>query len=124
MDVTMKKTRLRSAPPPIPVRRALHKLAHDIRDARRRRRIPVAILAQRASISRTTLRKVETGDPGVSIGNYAAVLFALGMIERLADLAEPKNDTVGQALEEEHLPERIRLPRQPKPAKAEQTDSR
>ena len=28
---------------PIPVARALRKLGHDIRDARRRRRIPVAI---------------------------------------------------------------------------------
>src|SRR5208283_2159075 len=96
---------------PIPVARALRKLGHDIRDARRRRRIPVAILAQRASISRTTLRKIETGDAGVSLGNYATVLFALGMIDRLADLADPKNDTVGQELEEEHLPERIRLSR-------------
>lgn len=120
----MEKTRPSSAPPPIPVRRALNKLAHDIRDARRRRRIPVAILAQRASISRTTLRKIETGDAGVSLGNYATVLFVLGMIDRLTDLADPKNDTVGQELEEEHLPERIRLSRRPKPSKTEQTDSR
>ena len=54
---------------PIPVTRALRKLGHDIRDARRRRRIPVAILAERASISRMTLNKVEKGDPGVSRRN-------------------------------------------------------
>ena len=41
------------------------------RDARRRR-IPVAILAQLASISRTTLNKLEKGDPGVSLGSYAS----------------------------------------------------
>src|SRR5450756_1860051 len=64
---------------PIPVRRALRKLGHDIRDARRRRRIPVAIAAQRASISRTTLVKIEKGDPGVAIGSYATVLFVIGM---------------------------------------------
>jgi len=97
-----------SSRPPIPVRRALHKLGHDIRDARRRRRIPVAIMAERASISRMTLNKVEKGEPGVSMGTYATVLFSLGMVERLADLADPKNDTVGLALEEEHLPQRIR----------------
>src|ERR1700682_5868786 len=94
---------------PVPVTRALRKLGHDIRDARRRRRIPVAILAQRASISRTTLNKVEKGDPGVSAGTYATVLFALGMAARLADVADPRHDTVGLALEEEHLPERVRL---------------
>jgi DNA-binding XRE family transcriptional regulator len=96
---------------PIPVTRALRKLGHDIRDARRRRRIPAAILAQRASISRTTLHKVEQGAPGVSLGIYATVLFVLGMIDRLADLADLKHDAVGLELEEEHLPERVRLAR-------------
>jgi hypothetical protein len=93
---------------PIPVRHALRKLGHDLRDARRRRRIPVAIAAQRASISRTTLVKIEKGDPGVAIGIYATVLFVMGMVERLADLADPKNDPVGLQLEEENLPQRIR----------------
>jgi hypothetical protein len=96
---------------PLPVTRALRKLGHDIRDARRRRRIPVAILAQRASISRMTLHKVEKGQPGVSAGAYAMVLFTLGMADRLADVADSRHDSVGLALEEEHLPQRIRLPR-------------
>jgi DNA-binding XRE family transcriptional regulator len=100
-----------SSSTPIPVSRALRKLGHDIRNSRRRRRIPVAILAQRASISRMTLNKVEKGDPGVSIGNYTAVLFALGMVERMADVADPRHDAIGLDLEEEHLPERIRLSR-------------
>src|SRR5713226_4167965 len=102
---------------PIPVARALRKLGHDIRDARRRRRIPVAILAERASISRMTLNKIEKGHAGVYAGNYATVLFALGMVERLADLADPTHDAVGRELEEEQLPERIRLSRPAKPAK-------
>ena len=93
---------------PIPVTRALRKLGHDIKDARRRRRIPMAIAAQRASISKPTLIRVERGDPTVSIASYATVLFVLGMADRLADLADPKNDPVGLQLEEEHLPQRIR----------------
>lgn len=96
---------------PIPVIRALRKVGHDIRDARRRRRIPVALLAERASISRMTLNKVEKGDPSVSVGRYATVLFALGMAARLADVADPRHDAVGMELEEENLPQRIRLPR-------------
>lgn len=111
------RTRKSASTIPIPVSRALRKLGHDIRDARRRRRIPVAILAERASISRMTLNKVEKGDPGVSFGTYATVLFVLGMVERLADVADPRHDTVGLELEEEHLPERIRLSRRQKPGK-------
>jgi hypothetical protein len=95
----------------------LRKLGHDIKDARRRRRIPMAIAAQRASISKPTLIKVERGDPGVSIGSYATVLFAMGMADRLSDLIDPKNDPVGLQLEEEHLPQRIRGARKRKPVK-------
>lgn len=94
---------------PIPVRRALRKLGSDIRDARRRRRIPVSLAAQRASISRTTLLKLEKGHPGVAMGIYATVLYVLGLADRLADLADARNDPVGLQLEEEHLPKRIRL---------------
>ena len=103
----------------MPVRYALRKLGHDVRDARRRRRIPVAIAAQRASISRTTLVKIEKGDPGVAFGIYATVLFVMGMVERLADLADSKHDAVGLQLEVEHLPQRIRGSRRQARTKAE-----
>lgn len=99
---------------PLPVSRVLRKLGQDLRDARRRRRLPVAIVAQRASISRTTLHKVERGESGVAMGTYATVVFVLGFLDRLADLADPRNDPVGLDLEEEHLPKRIRLPRKEK----------
>ena len=99
---------------PIPVRRALRKLGQDIRDARLRRRISTAVMAERASISRTTLNKIEKGDPGVSLGNYANVLFVLGMAERLGELADVKTDTVGLELIDARLPQRIRKPRRSK----------
>lgn len=103
--------RRRTAVEPIPVRRALRKLGRDIRDARRRRRIPVELMAERASMSRTTLARVEKGHSGVSMGNYARVLFVLGLVDRLAELADVRTDTVGLELEEEELPQRIRRPR-------------
>jgi transcriptional regulator with XRE-family HTH domain len=96
---------------PIPVRRALRKLGHDLRDARLRRRIPVAVAAERASISRVTLNKIEKGDAGVALGHYATVLFVLGRVDRLSDLADVKHDAAGLQLEEELLPRRIRGPR-------------
>ncbi|MEA3486079.1 MAG: hypothetical protein U9R20_00250 [Thermodesulfobacteriota bacterium] len=106
--------------PPIPVKRALYKLGRDIRYARRRRRIPVAIMAERASISRTTLNKVEKGEAGVALGIYASVLFVLGMVDRLGNLADPTMDQVGLELDEERLPKRIRRPRKAKALPSEQ----
>ena len=99
----------RTTPPlPLPVGRALRKLGADIRDARRRRRIPAALMAQRVMTSHVTLAKVERGDPGVSIAVYANVLFVLGMVDRLGALADASTDEVGLALDAERLPQRIR----------------
>ena len=55
--------------------------------------------------------KVEQGDPAVSLGIYAAVLFSLGLIDRLATLADPGLVAVGLQLEQEQLPQRIVLTR-------------
>src|SRR5580700_5212617 len=100
---------MRSTPPlPLPVERALAKLGQDIRDARLRRRIATAMTAERAFITRPTLRKVERGDPGVSLGIYATIMFVLGLTPRVADLADSRRDEVGLQLEEERLPKRIR----------------
>ena len=106
----MTASRSRSALP-LGARRALTKLGLDLSAARRRRRLSMALLAERAFISRNTLTRVEKGDPGVSMGIYASVLFVLGMEERLGDLADATNDPVGLSLEEERLPRRIRASR-------------
>ena len=104
---TNKKERKRHVLP-IPVQRALRKLGNDLHDARLRRRISTKILAERASISRTTLNKIEKGEPGVAMGLYSTVLFVLGMVDRLANLSDVHHDETGLSLEEENLPERIR----------------
>src|SRR5713101_4931464 len=105
---------MRTVPPlPLPVKRALAKLGDDIRSARLRRRIPTTIMAARAFITRSTLLKVERGDPGVSLGIYVTVLFVLGLTSRVADLADARSDDVGLQLDEERLPKRILLSRNP-----------
>lgn len=95
--------------PSAAVRKALAKLGGDIRDARRRRRLPMAVVADRAFTSRSTLQRVERGDPAVSMGIYAAVLQALGMLEGLGNLVDPSVDSVGQIMADELLPRRVRL---------------
>lgn len=90
-------------------RKALKKLGADLHDARRRRRLPMAVLAERAFTSRSTLQRIEAGDPAVSVGIYAAVLHSLGLVDGLAQLADPAMDSVGLALANASLPKRIRL---------------
>lgn len=99
-------------------RRSLHKLGGDLREARLRRRLPMAVVAERAFTSRSTLQRIEAGDAGVSIGIYAAVLQALGLLDGLADLADIRSDTVGQTLMTAALPARARIRRSPDKADA------
>jgi transcriptional regulator with XRE-family HTH domain len=96
---------------PVRVTRAIEKLGADISVARRRRGIGHALMAERAFISPSTLARAEKGDAGVSLGIYASILFVLDMTDRLAGLADPMHDAIGQALDEERLPKRIRQPR-------------
>ena len=100
---------MRTTPPlPLPVKRALTKLGYDLKSARLRRRIPTTLMAERAFITRTTLAKAEKGDPGVSLGTYATLLFILGLTDRLSELADVRSDELGIQLEEDNLPKRIR----------------
>jgi transcriptional regulator with XRE-family HTH domain len=95
---------------PIPVIKALCKIGQDINDARRRRRITIELMAERAGLSRATVGKIEKGDPTTSMGGYASVLFVLGMEGRLSDLVDSAHDLVGRRLEDEKLPQRVRIP--------------
>jgi DNA-binding XRE family transcriptional regulator len=93
---------------PLPISRALRKVGQDISEARRRRRIPTELMAERSGISRRTLAKIEKGDPTTSMGNYASVLFVLGMTSRISDLVDSSHDLVGRQIDEENLPKKIR----------------
>ena len=92
------------------VKRSLRKLGTDLREARQRRGLTMAIVADRAFTSRATLQRIEAGDPGVGMGIYAAVLQALGLLDGLDQLADPARDEVGQAFLSAALPKRVRMP--------------
>jgi transcriptional regulator with XRE-family HTH domain len=92
----------------ITVARVLRKLGADLRDARLRRRLPMQVVAERASTTRVTLTRVERGDPAVSMGIYCSVLNALGLIQGVAMLADIATDRVGADLEASRLPRRAR----------------
>ncbi len=66
---------------------SLEKMGVQIKRARLRRNISVELLAERAGIGKGTLSAIERGVPTVSVGAYAAVLFALGMDKDLELIA-------------------------------------
>jgi transcriptional regulator with XRE-family HTH domain len=93
-------------------KRAIRKIGADLKTARLRQRLPMEIVANRAFISRGTLARVEAGDPAVSFGIFATVMQALRLDGQLADVAA--DDRVGMMMENERLPQRVRIKRKPK----------
>ena len=53
-------------------------------------------VAERADVSRTTLRKIEQGDPHVSFANVAQVLRALGALDRVVAAMDPLGSDIGR----------------------------
>jgi transcriptional regulator with XRE-family HTH domain len=76
----------------------LKELGENIKLARLRRKITTTMLTERAGMTRTTLRKVENGDSGVTLGAYASVLFCLGLEKDILLLA--KDDILGRKLQD------------------------
>ncbi|WP_369066831.1 helix-turn-helix domain-containing protein [Kocuria carniphila] len=53
-------------------------------------------VAERAGITRDTLRKIEAGDPGVGFGNVAQVLRALGVLDQVVNAIDPLGSDIGR----------------------------
>ena len=71
------------------------------------------LVAERAGMSRTTLRGVERGDAGVTLGAYANVLHSLGLQDDLGLLA--RDDELGRKLQDAAMPSRARARKKPLP---------
>jgi len=79
----------------------LKAVGENIKLARLRRKITTTMLAERAGISRVTLRKVENGESSVTMSTYANVLFCLGLEKDLLHLAG--DDPLGRRLQDAEL---------------------
>ena len=88
----------------------LETMGEQIKMARLRRNLATELVAERAGISRATLWAVEKGTPTVSIGTYAAVLHALGGMDKDFELVA-KDDELGRKLQDLNIQTRGRAKR-------------
>jgi len=82
-------------------RRILVQLGENIKLACKRRNYTQTQISERTGLSRLTIRRIEQGDPKVSIGHYVAVLSVLGLVEDFAKVAS--DDELGRKLQDINL---------------------
>lgn len=80
----------------------LETMGEQIKLARLRRNLSTELVAERAGISRATLWAVEKGTSTVAIGTYAAVLHALGGMDKDFCLIA-KDDEYGRRIQDMNL---------------------
>lgn len=97
-------------PVPYEVAALVRRLGANVRVARQRRRTSQEDLAGKAGVNSKTLRRLEQGDDGVSLGNALSVLWTLGLLHTAAGIADPDTDEHGKTLELARLPKRMRAP--------------
>ncbi|MCC8051800.1 MAG: helix-turn-helix domain-containing protein [Clostridiales bacterium] len=88
----------------------LETMGEQIKMARLRRNLATELVAERAGISRATLWSVEKGTPTVSIGTYAAVLHALGGMDKDFEFVA-RDDEFGRKLQDLNIQTRGRAKR-------------
>ncbi len=93
---------------PAKLRRELKKFGGDIAIARRKRRLTVAMMAERVGVAESTYLRAEKGDPTVAFGVYAMVLFVLGFSAAINDLIDVRKDDQGLLSDLERIPKRVR----------------
>ena len=86
---------------PKPVTQNLELMGEQIMLARKRRRFTMQDIADRATVTRLTVSKVEHGDPSVAMGIYARVLYALNLENDIKLIAG--DDALGRDLQDAEL---------------------
>lgn len=87
---------------------ALKQFGLHIRTARLRRGESEALAAQRTGVSRQTWRRLEAGEPSVSLGLMFEAMTIYGFSQQLFDLADPELDLEGQAQDAARRPKKGR----------------
>lgn len=80
---------------------ALEQMGEQIMLARKRRHLSMQDIADRATVTRLTVSKVEHGDPTVSMGIYARVLYALNLEKDITLLGA--DDALGRLFQDAEL---------------------
>lgn len=89
----------------------LRELGQHVRAARQARGWTIAEAAARVVVSPATYKRIEAGDPSVSMAAWANTLSQLQLLNQVVAATAPANDTLGEVLRASTAIQRVRKSR-------------
>lgn len=86
------------AAPPYAVEQTLKRLGANLRTARLRRNLTIDDMAEKIGTGQRAVADAEKGKPSTGIAVYAAMLWALDLLDHMTEIATPERDIEGQTL--------------------------
>ncbi len=84
--------------PPYAVEQALKRLGANLRTARLRRNLTLDTMAEKIGTGVRAVSDAEKGKPSTGIAVYAGMLWALDLLDQMANAAAPEKDGEGRTL--------------------------
>lgn len=98
-------------PTPVAVRIAAKNIGESIATWRKLYGITSQELADRAAVSRSTLSRLENGDPSVSFETFLRVCRVVSVLDRISEAVDPYETDLGRIRADQSLPQRVRRPK-------------
>ncbi len=90
---------------------SLMTLGGRLKEARLRRNWTQQLAAEKAGLSESSIKKVESGSPRISVSAYLSLLDVYGLPKAFDHVMAPGEDTLGEALSRSALRQRARIPK-------------
>lgn len=94
--------------PSFKVRSSARELGQNLANMRKLQRFTAQQVADRAGISRGTLRRLEAGETTVGFEAVLSVCRVVGLLDQMVSATDPLRTPLGQAIALDQLPKRVR----------------
>ena len=95
---------------PIPIRTKLaaKQVGENLAMWRKMHKLTSEQVAAKAAVSRSTLSRIENGDPIVSFATVLNICRTLGILDRVIEATDPYETEIGRIRADHELPQRVR----------------
>lgn len=95
-------------PVPVRVAAAAREMGANLSAWRRMQGLSSEEVAERAGVARSTVSRLEGGDPSVGLATFLAVCRSAGVLDAVVSATDPLETDFGRARAEMGLPKRVR----------------